>query len=203
MFKRAEVEIGGLTPMLMDRMDPNVLKSGITRRSKSIIADTEEQAKKSRYITNVDGKEYLCVETQAVHACIIKMARYYRVSKFRMDMLLAGNMKIEPTSGQTMEIHSGLSAIPLTKNGELVGAEDYEVDERPVKRKILKGRAKIWPWELKFYLVAEEELLTEERKRMEELISGAGTTLGLLSFAPRHGGSFGTFRLASFKVLES
>lgn len=201
MFKRAEVEIEGLTPLLMDRMDPKVLMTKITSKIETH-EDLKKMAKKSRYITNIDGKEYLCVEARAVHACIIGMAKYFKSGKYRLDMLLAGNMRIEPHSDQTKEIHSGLAAMPLTKNGEPIGAEDHVVDERVVKRKVLKGRAKIWPWGLKFYLVADEGLLEEEGDTLKGIISGAGTTLGLLSYAPRNRGSFGTFKLVKFEVSD-
>lgn len=195
MFKRAEVEIEGLTPLLMDRMENKALLETITRKGIKY-QDLDEMAKNSRYITEVDGKETLCIETRAVRACILNMAGYYKSGRLRMDRLLAGTMRIEPLS-QTVEIHSGLDAIPLNKT-------DYEVDIRPVgkKPKALKGRAKVWPWRVKFYLVAEEELFKEHREKLEGMISGAGTVFGLLSYSPRNKGSFGTFKLVKLKVLD-
>lgn len=203
MFKKAEVEIEGMSDLLMDRMDPKVLLETITKKGLKQ-QDLVEMAKKSRYVAEVDGKEILCIETRAIRACILNMARYFKSGKYAMVQLLAGTMRIEPLSGQTREIHSGYDCIPLNKDGGYIGAEDYEVDIRAVgkKPKVLKGRAKVWPWKVKFYLVAEEELLTEHREKVEEIISGAGVVFGLLSYAPRSKGTFGRFKLGKLEILD-
>lgn len=188
-FKRAEVEIEGITDLLMDMLDSKEL---ITPPSPEELKNFEKRAAKSRYITGIDGKETLYIPARAVKACILRRARAYKAGKERMDYYLRGVMRIEPL------------CIPLVKDGGYIGAEDYEMDLRAVgfPTKKMKARAKVWPWGAKFYLVTGEELLRQQKKRLETIISEAGIKYGLLSFRPERGGDFGMFKLKSFKVLE-
>lgn len=181
-FKRAEVEIEGITPLLMDRLDSKDL---ITPPSPEELKDFEKMAAKSRYITEIDGKETLYIPARAVKACILNRARAYKAGRERMDWFLRGVIRIEPL------------CVPLNKM-------DYEVDVQPVGRttKKMKARAKVWPWSAKFYLVTGEELLRRQKKRLETIISEAGIKYGLLSFRPERGGEFGTFKLVKFEVSD-
>lgn len=184
-YKRAEVEIVGLTPLLMHRPDLERLRPK-GRTGIRYPLTPEEEARNSAYIAEIDGKETLYIPSRAVYACILNMSKHFKIGKFRFSHLLAGSVRVEPEK------------IPLNKT-------EYEVYTTMVvihRTKLPVARAKVWPWKAKFHLVTEKPLPIQQWDTLEEVIRNAGTMCGLLEYRPKRGGYFGMFRLKSFKVLE-
>lgn len=180
-FKRIEVKIKGLTPLLMNRLNLESLQSKGRRRTESY--DPKEEAAKSAYIDVIDGKRQLYIPCEAVYSMIINTSKQYRVRRMSLSSLLAGTMRIEPEK------------IPL-------GTDKYEVDVRAVviqRQRVLKGRAKVPQWEATFFIIYDAERLpTGIDKILYKILDDAGTRMGLLDYRPQHKGWFGTFTIEKF-----
>jgi len=184
-YKKIDVEIRGLTPLLMNRLNPESLKSKSRMRMEQY--STKGDAEKSAYMAVIDGKRQLYIPQEALYSMIINTAKQYRVRRMALSNLLAGTMHVEPEK------------VPL-------GTDKYEVDERAVviqNQRVLKGRAKLPKWSAKFQLVYDSRRLPDNiEATLKEILEDAGTRMGLLDYRPQHKGWFGTFAVESF-VLEN
>lgn len=181
-YKKVYVKIRGLTPLLMNHLNPESLKT--KSRMKMQDYSTKDDAEKSRYVTEIDGKEQLYIPQECVYSMLIKTARQYRVRRVSLSSLLAGTMRIEPEK-------------------ILLGTDKYEIDERAVViqgQRILKGRAKIpLPWSVNFTLVFNAKYLPEGiEPTLFQILEDAGVRMGLLDYRPQHQGWFGTFEIEKF-----
>jgi len=188
-YKRIDVEIRGLTPLLMNRLNPESLKS--KSRMKLEDYSTTEDAAKSAYMAVIYGKKQLYIPQEALYSMIIGTAKQYRIRRMALSSLLAGTMHIEPEK------------VPL-------GTDKYEVDERAVviqRQRVLKGRAKLPKWSAKFQIVYDSKRLPAGiEPTLKTILEDAGTRMGLLDYRPQHKGWFGTFTVESFvpqKDVES
>ena len=176
MYGKIEVEIKGLTPLLMNRLDPEKLKSKPGPKGQEY--DVEEEARSAAYIAKIDGEEQLYIPSQAVYSMIIQTAKQYRSKRMSLSSLLAGTIRIEPEK------------IPL-------GHCEYEVDVRPVivqRARVLRARAKVNDWSARFTIVYNEKILPETViKTLKTIVEDAGTRVGLLDYRPQKKGWFGTF----------
>jgi len=183
-YKKIDVQIRGLTPLLMNRLNPESLKS--KSRMKMETYSTSDDAAKSAYIAVIDGKKQLYIPQEALYSMIINTAKQYRIRRMAISSLLAGTMHIEPEK------------VPL-------GTDKYEVDERAVviqRQRVLKGRAKLPKWSAKFQIVYDAKRLPVAiEATLKEILEDAGTRMGLLDYRPQHKGWFGTFTVESF-VLQ-
>lgn len=184
-YKKIDVKISGLTPLLMNRLNPESLKSKSRRRMEEY--STIEDAKNSAYMAEIDGKKQLYIPQEAVYSMIINTAKQYRVRRMSLSSLLAGTMRVEPEK------------IPL-------GTDKYEVDERAVviqNQRVLKGRAKLPKWSASFQIIYDSKRLPDGiGKTLKEILEDAGTRMGLLDYRPQHRGWFGTFAVESFTEKE-
>lgn len=186
-FKKLSVEIEGLTPLLMNRLNPESLKT----KSKAKLQEysTESDAAKSAYMAkDEDGKDFLYIPQEAVQSMIIKTAGQYKIKRTSLSSLLAGTMRVEPAK------------ISL-------GTDKYEVDERAVviqNQRVLKGRARIpVGWKVRFQLVYNTKYLPVGiEATLKEIMEDAGVRMGLLDYRPQHKGWFGTFQVTSFKLPD-
>ncbi len=180
-FKKIDVEIKGLTPLLMNRLNPESLKSKSKMKTQNY--STENDAKNSAYMAVINGKNQLYIPQECVQSMLINTAKQYRVHRVSLSSLLAGTMRVEPEK------------IPL-------GTDQYVVDERAVviqSQRVLKGRAKLLQWSAKFRLVYNVKWLPEGiEATLKEILEDAGVRMGLLDYRPQHKGSFGTFEVVSF-----
>ena len=180
-YKKIDVEIRGLTPLLMNRLNPDSLKSKTRMRMQDY--STTDDAAKSAYIAEIEGKNQLYIPQEALYSMIINTAKQYKVRRMSLSSLLAGTMRIEPEK------------VPL-------GTDKYEVDERAVviqNQRVLKGRAKLPKWNAKFQIVFDSRRLPDGIEvTLKEILEDAGTRMGLLDYRPQHRGWFGTFAVESF-----
>lgn len=180
-MKKIDVEIRGLTALLMNRLNPESLKSKTRMRMEQYSTTTD--AANSAYMAVIGGKKQLYIPQEALYSMIIGTAKQYKVRRVSLASLLAGTMHVEPEK------------VPL-------GTDKYEVDERAVviqNQRVLKGRAKLPKWSAKFQLVYDSRRLPEGiDATLKEILEDAGTRMGLLDYRPQHKGWFGTFALKSF-----
>ncbi len=178
-MEKIKVGIEGLTPLLMNRLVPEDLIKG-PRPPKHY--DFDECARRSAYITQVDGKQTLYIKSEAIFRCIINTAKFYKTGRLRASRILAGSMRIEPDK------------IPLN-------SMNYEVDVRPVviqKARVLRARAKVPKWKVLFDIVFDRATI-DDPTFIKEILNEAGMKSGLLDFRPERGGSFGTFVVNKFE----
>ena len=180
-YKKIEVEIRGLTPLLMNRLNPESLRSKSRMRMQEY--STTDDAAKSAYMAEIDGKKQLYIPQEALYSMIIGTAKQYKIRRMSLSSLLAGTMRVEPEK------------VPL-------GTDQYVVDERAVviqNMRVLKGRAKLPEWSAKFTLVYDAKRLPEGiEATLKEILEDAGTRMGLLDYRPQHRGWFGTFAVEKF-----
>jgi len=185
LYGKIHVKIKGKTPLLMNRMDMESLKSKTTKRTKTY--DLEKDARRSAYITEVNGKEQLYIPSVAIYTMIINTSKLYKQKGRRSSIayLLAGTIRIEPEK-------------------ILLGHCNYEVDVRPVviqRARIPRARAKIPEWEATFTLIYDKTVITESIvATLKEIISDAGRRMGLLDYRPQKMGWFGTFIVEEFNI---
>lgn len=183
-YGKVRVVLAGETPLLMNRLTPEDLEKTTRRRGKKY--DKDKEAKKSAYISEIDGKEQLYIPAYAIYSMIIQTAGQYRSGRMSLRSLLAGTIRIEPE-----EI--GL------------GHCDYQVDVRPVvvsQSRVLRARAKIPEWQAEFEVVYYKKIVTEELvQTLKTILEDAGRRIGLLDYRPQHKGWFGTFNVETFEVL--
>ena len=179
-MEKIKVEIEGITPLLMNRLVPEDLQRKTKKTTK--VYDFDEDAKKSAYIAQVDGKPTLYIPAEAVFRCIINTAKFYKTGRLRASRILAGSMRIEPDK------------IPLN-------SMSYEVDVRPVvvqRARVLRARAKVPKWKVLFDIVFDKATI-DNPTFIKEILDEAGMKSGLLDFRPERGGSFGTFVVNRFE----
>lgn len=185
-YRKIDVEIRGLTPLLMNRLNPESLRS--KSRMKTQDYSTTIDAANSAYMAVIDGKKQLYVPQECLYSMIIGTAKQYKIRRMSLASLLAGTMRVEPEK------------VPL-------GTDLYEVDERAVviqNNRVLKGRAKLPKWSVKFQIVYDSKRLPDGiEATLKEILEDAGTRMGLLDYRPQHKGWFGTFAVESFVPQNS
>jgi hypothetical protein len=185
-YKKIDVEIRGITPLLMNRLNPESLKT--KSRMKMQEYSTTTDAANSAYTAEVDGKKQLYIPQEALYSMIINTAKQYKVRRMSLASLLAGTMRVEPEK-------------------VWLGTDKYEVDERAVviqNQRVLKGRAKLPKWAVKFQLVYDARRLPEGiEATLKEILEDAGTRMGLLDYRPQHRGWFGTFAVTAFTPVKA
>lgn len=185
-YKKIDVEIEGLTALLMNRLNPESLRSKSRMRMEEY--STKKDAENSAYMTEIDGKKQLYIPGEAVYSMMIGTAKQYKVRRMSVSSMLAGTMRIEPEK-------------------ILLGTDQYEVDERAVviqHQRVLKGRAKLPKWKAHFQIVYDAKRLpTGISKTIGEILEDGGTRMGLLDYRPQHHGWFGTFAVTKFIVPDS
>ncbi len=190
-YKKINVEIKGITPLLMNRLNPESLKS--KSRMKMQEYSTETDAANSAYITEIGGIKQLYIPQEAMYSMIINTAKQYKIRRTSLSSLLAGTMRIEPEK------------IPLGRKAVVSETEGYVIDERAVviqNQRVLKGRAKIPHWSVKFQIVYDGRLPSGIENTLKEILEDAGTRMGLLDYRPQHKGWFGTFSVISFALED-
>jgi hypothetical protein len=183
-YGRIRVRIRGMTPLLMNRPNPERLM----RRARARVREfsPEKDAAESAYVDVIDGRRQLYIPAEAVYGCILAAAQLYKAGGQPLSTLLRGTIRIEPEK------------IPL-------GTDRYEIDVRPVivrGARVMRARAKVPDWSAQFYIVYDRELLAPVIGDLRRVLEDAGRRVGILDFRPQKGGWFGTFTVEEFEVEE-
>lgn len=186
-FGKVHVKISGLTPLLMNKLDPEDLKEKTAGPKK--VYDPKVEARKAAYLTTVDGKEQLYIPERWLYSMIVKAGGEYKRTGKRTSAssVLAGTIRIEPEK-------------------ILLGTSEYEIDERPVRimnARVLAWRPKINKWTVDFDIIYNKAYFAEAGLGQLKLILEDGAIrLGIGDFRPQHKGWFGTFTVEKFEIAE-
>lgn len=186
-MKKVNVEIRGVTPLLIHRFTETTELAKKHRRADPKERDPRKEAENAAYIAP-DGTFYFsafsivgCMKNEGVNH---KM----RGSRKSLRFIVPSAIRME-------------SDIITIQNGK-GPAENFEVDARPVtipatKGRIMRYRPRFNDWGAKFSMVVNDELLSPETAQL--LLTNAGVSIGIGDFRPEKGGPFGTFRVVKFE----
>lgn len=163
-----KVEVKGVAPLLFNRFPDEENKEGKSKAKKSI-ATKEEQVEKSLY-REEKGKVYQPSE-HFVGAMVKAGANFKLEGKKTYKDVVKGGVFIEP-----------LKIVHL-KQG-------YVADWRGVvipstRGRVMKGRARMDDWGLKFELSCIDPRATEQD--LKEILTYAGAYIGVGDYRPRYG----------------
>jgi len=183
-MKTLRCTIVGTKPLLMHNPAGQMKPPGPGRKTIPTAAD---EARSGRYLVKADE---LGIPHTALRACILSGAKGYRVGKVALGPILSGCVSIEPED----------AVAPLTRHGEPM--TDYAVDIRRAvvqKQGVLRARARVeLPWQVEFEIRWDDDILGEGfPETLRDIITKAGTTIGLIDFRPERKGWFGKFELKS------
>lgn len=185
-YGKIQVTIKGLTPLLMNRLTMDSLESKSKNRFQTY--NQKDEAKKSAYLTEIDGKQTLYVPNYAIYSMIINTAKMYKAKRMSISSILAGAIRIEP------------EYISL-------GTDKYEIDSRAVVivgSRVIKSRAKIPEWQITFDIIYNKRVIQDDNSiaTIKTILEDAGTRMGLLDYRPQHKGWFGTFEVTNFTLED-
>jgi hypothetical protein len=184
--KTIDVEIRGITPLLIHRFDEGAEQSGTTRAVMVQPKDPRAEALKAAYVA-ADGTYYF--SAFAIMGAMGNAGANHKTKGSRKTLRFVVPSAVRVTS-DTVTILNG--------DGP---AKSFEVDARPVtipatKGRIMRYRPRFNDWGAKFSLVVDDALLTIENA--QQLLTEAGRSIGIGDFRPEKRGPFGTFRVVSF-----
>lgn len=184
-LKEIEVTLVGVTPLLMHSAKSMLEdKPVITTKAKGKKIDYKEIAESG---THRSKNGYLFVPATAVKGAILNASVGKRFGKLAAKPIVASSVYISPHE------------ISLkTKN--------YEIDIQTAVNHNLRNarvvvvRPRIDQWKLDFTISYDTNRI--QANVVKELLDEAGWRAGLLSFAPRHDGDNGQFKVEKFKIKE-
>ena len=190
-MKLIEIEIQGVTPLLINRFNEQAETGGRTRPQMVKQKDPREEATKNAYIAS-DGTYYF--NAFAIPNTMGNAGSNHKMKGSRKSLRFVVPSAVRITS-DTITI--------LNEDG--LPAKTFEVDARPVtipatKGRIMRYRPRFEKWRAKFTLNIDDDLL--EVSTAHQLLNEAGLSIGIGDFRPEKRGPFGTFRVTSFEELN-
>jgi hypothetical protein len=181
---KINVEISGITPLLMNRFVEEDLMNN-QKRDKSLTP--RQQAEKSAYKLE-DGSLFIPMEN--IFSCIIVAGKYHKDGKNKIT---------------TMKSSLVPAYVSIEEKYCPLNTKDFEVDSRSVVipatgGRVMKHRPRLDKWGLKFTLEVDNKGFSERLVR--DLVDDAGTKVGLGDFRPDRKGSFGKFKVTEWKVTK-
>lgn len=188
-MKTINVEIRGVTPLLIHRFAEQSEQSKNTRKMKVDNTDPRAEATKAAYIAP-DGTYYF--SAASIPGCLGNAGSNHKMRGSRKSLRFVVPSAVRMTS-DTVTILNGSGP-----------AKDFEVDARPVtipatKGRIMRYRPRFNEWGAKFDILVNDDLLDVET--VHQLLNEAGMQIGIGDFRPEKRGPFGTFRVVSFKEI--
>lgn len=175
---KINVEVKGITPLLMNKFD-------MTGEKADKNATPREVAEKKAYRLD-DGKFF------------IPMTWMYGA------MMNAGrNIKLGKRQISTRDSSMLASGAWIDEEVFILSNDDFEVDSRPVVvpatgGRIVAHRPRFDEWSFSFSLTVDEQVFGE--KLIRELIDDAGKKVGIGDFRPERKGWFGRFVVTKWEV---
>ena len=186
-MKTIEVEIRGITPLLIHRFAEQDEQAKATRRVEVETRDPLTEATKAAYIAP-DGTYYF--SAFAIPNAMGSAGANHKMRGSRKTLRFVVPSAVRVTS-DTITIQNGEG--PATR---------FEVDARPVtipatKGRVMRYRPRFDCWGAKFTLALNDQMLSVEDAH--RLLSEAGESIGIGDFRPEKRGPFGTFRVTHFE----
>lgn len=185
-MKLIQVEIRGVTPLLIHRFGESAEVSKRTRRTEIQEVDPRNEAEKNAYIAN-DGTYYF--NAFSIPGAMGNAGSNHKARGSRKTLRFVVPSAIRMVS-DTITILNGVGP-----------AKNFEVDSRPVtipatKGRVMRHRPRFNEWGARFEMMVDETLLAPETAH--QLLSEAGQSIGIGDFRPEKRGPFGTFRVTKF-----
>lgn len=188
-MKKIEVQIAGVTPLLMHRFseeDQAQVQSGtshaVTRPTPEIAA---ERAVYRMGGNGLGGNLY--IPARALLAAIRRASRLHKIGRRSAASIVAASVFVQPE-----EID--------------LGTKKYAVDSQSVviratKGRVMRHRPRLDSWRASFVLLYNEALV-QDTEFLRRILDDAGARIGILDFRPESGGSYGTFAVTGWKPVK-
>jgi hypothetical protein len=188
--KTINVEIRGITPLLIHRFGEEAEQEKKTRRIETKVRDPREEATKNAYIAT-DGTFYF-------NAFSIPNAMGNAGSSHKATGTRKTLRYVVPSA-----VRMNTDAVTIM-NGK-GPAKDFEVDSRPVtipatKGRVMRHRPRFEQWGAQFELAVDDNLLSPEMAH--QLLSEAGQSIGIGDFRPEKRGPFGRFMVTKWEEAD-
>jgi hypothetical protein len=188
--KLVNVEIRGVTPLLIHRFGEQAEQGKQTRRVMVESIDPREEATRHAYI-ETDGTYYF--SAFAISGCMGNAGAAHKMKGSRKTLRFIVPSAVRLTSDKIIILNG---AGP---------AKSFEVDSRPVtipatKGRIMRHRPRFDCWGAKFDLMIDESALPIDLAH--RLLTEAGNSIGIGDFRPEKRGPFGTFRVTRFEEAD-
>lgn len=187
-MKTVECKITGVSPLLINRFKENDEQPDPIGKSKKDYGSPRKQAEQTAYRDERTKK--LWIPSSWITGAIKTVASDYKLKSSR----------------KSVKSVSGGAIFPLEEKiyfKEGYKLKDIEIDSRPVviqRARIMRHRARLEKWSLKFNLQIDETILPV--KFVHEILADAGKRAGIGDFRPQKTGPFGRFQITAWKVLK-
>lgn len=186
-MKGIEVQIEGVSPLLMHRFAENEEVQAATRKIQIKERDPREEATKAAYIAP-DGTLYF--PTSAIARMLREAGGGHKQRGSRKSLKYVVPAAVFlPDEMMSLLDEAGAKAT------------HFEVDSRPVtipatKGRIMRHRPRLNSWKATFHLEIDDDVL--ETSIIKQLLDEAGRKIGLGDFRPEKGGPFGRFQVTKW-----
>jgi hypothetical protein len=182
-MKTIQIEIRGISPLLMHRFSEEDRQKIENRSSHGTERPNKEEAAERAAYRLPSGN--LGFPADNIKAAIRRAAGFRRIGRRSAVPAFAGGVFVLP---------------------EMVdlGTTAYVIDERSVviratKGRVMRYRPRIDAWGLQFTIQYDESLIPTEQL-VRDVLSDAGTKVGIGDFRPERGGAFGRFTISSWNA---
>jgi hypothetical protein len=195
---RIQVKIQGLTPLLMHKF-----VAGADKITKDMLPRVVAETYTYR---NKDGELY--IPSDAILKSMQNAGKWHKVGRSAItnskSSLVPAGVSISAVFGD-----GNIKGLSLSTIECLLGTKDFEVDSRPVvnnniKARLMCHRPRLDQWETNFEMEVDDEIFHDSKmgteKRIRMVLDDAGKKVGLLSFRPACGGSFGRFVVTKWVI---
>lgn len=183
--------ISGISPLLQHRFSETEEVQRNSRKVHIKAEDPREVAEKSAY-RNDDGHLYIPGAAVARMLREAGGAHKQRGSRKSLKYIIPASVLV-------------LDEIILLRDSDGGPLTDFEVDSRPVvipatKGRIMRHRPRLNSWAAEFSLEIDEDSL--DSTTVYQLLTEAGSKIGLGDYRPEKGGPFGRFQAVRWSLLE-
>jgi len=186
-LKTVQVEIRGITPLLIHKFGEEAEAAKKTRRVEVKDKDPREEARKVAYI---DGEGCFYFNAFAIPNSMGNAGASHKSTGSRKSLRFVVPSAVRMDS-DAVTILNGRGP-----------AKDFEVDARPVtipatKGRVMRYRPRFNEWGARFVMHVDDELLSLEMAH--QLLNEAGQSIGIGDLRPERRGPFGRFRVVTWK----
>jgi hypothetical protein len=189
-MKTFNVEIRGITPLLIHRFNEDAEQAKKTRRIEATQKDPRAEAQKNAYIAQ-DGTFYF--NAFSIPNAMGNAGSSHKATGTRKTLRFVVPSAVRMNT-DSVTIMNGKGP-----------AKDFEVDARPVtipatKGRVMRYRPRFDCWGAQFELCVDENLLSPEMAH--QLLTEAGQSIGIGDFRPEKRGPFGRFMVTKWEEAD-
>lgn len=192
-MKKYRVKIVGVTPYMQHRMDDVKLEEW--EKSHSLVVTRPEVSQ-----SDAIRAEYHCYRNSATKKCFIP------ADQIRGALIAAGTLVKAKVGAQTKSMKSIVAGQWMISQDEIPMPDYDQIDKRSavnrnVKARVITIRPKWTNWEAEFELHIDNDTTTDQM--VTQIITYAGSNIGIGSFRPTNNGMFGRFKLDRVNLIKT